>query len=124
MAKVLIVEDDESVRQMMMYALEDEGHEVEHAPDGEAGLEMLDRWEPDVIALDMKMPTLDGWEFLERYRGGRHGHVPVVVVTAAPNTEERARQAGVETYLAKPFDLEELVGCVAAAVRRAAPSAN
>jgi DNA-binding response OmpR family regulator len=108
-SRVLIVDDDPSIRQVIAFALGDEGHEVGEAADGRAALELIERWPPDLILLDMKMPGLDGWQFVKLYRA-RHGHrCPILALTAASDAAQRAAEVDADSYLAKPFDLDALL---------------
>ncbi|HZS90192.1 MAG TPA: response regulator transcription factor [Chloroflexota bacterium] len=114
MTRILVVDDDPHIRQMLAYALADEGYQVDEAADGRAALEMVSRRRPDVILLDMKMPGMDGWEFARLYRE-RHGHqIPIVVLTAAPDVARRAADIDAEGYVSKPFDLQVLLDRVSA----------
>ena len=122
MARVLVIDDDPSIRQVVAFVLADEGHEVAEAGDGEAALAAIERGHPDVIVLDMKMPGLDGWAFVERYRARYGRRAPIVVLTAAQDAARRAAEVGAEAHLAKPFDLDELVEVVAALARGAGPA--
>lgn len=114
MTRILVVDDDPHIRQMLAYALADEGYQVDEAADGRAALEMVSRRRPDVILLDMKMPGMDGWEFARLHRE-RHGHqIPIVVLTAAPDVARRAADIDAEGYVSKPFDLQVLLDRVSA----------
>jgi DNA-binding response OmpR family regulator len=116
MAVILVIDDDPNIRQVIGFALRDEGHQVGEAPDGNAALALIEAQHPDLILLDMKMPIMDGWEFVRRYRE-RHGHrAPILVVTAATDAARRAAEVAAEDYLPKPFDLDALVERVAALV--------
>ncbi len=110
--QVLVIDDDEGIREMLEMALSDEGYLVESAPHGAAGLEVLNRWRPDIILLDMRMPIMDGWEFARLYRDQPGPHAPIVVVTAARDAGNRAEQIQADGYLAKPFSLDELLDVV------------
>ncbi len=113
--RVLLVEDDVGIREMVMLALSDEGYEVLSAPDGETALALLEQSPPDVILLDMKMPGMDGWAFAAQYTQRPEGapRVPVIVLTAAQDAERRAAEIGAAAYLPKPFDLEALLDVIA-----------
>jgi CheY-like chemotaxis protein len=96
-ARVLIVEDDDATRALLRDMLAKEGCEVDTAEDGVAALARLDAGAPDLILLDLMMPRMDGFEFVEtmRARFGKAGEIPIVVLTAKDLTaEERARLAG------------------------------
>ena len=121
MVRVLVIDDDPSIRQVVGYVLSDEGYDVVEAADGQAALAAIERRHPDVILLDMKMPGMDGWAFVRRYRE-RYGHrSPIVVLTAAQDAARRGAEVDADGYLAKPFDLDALVERVAAVVRAIDP---
>ncbi len=113
--RVLVVDDDQFIRDCVRLALEEEGYEVVAAPDGQAALDYLEglqragQRQPTLILLDMRMPVMDGWEFARRYRNLWVAHAPIVVVTAAADAMRRAEQIEADGVLAKPFDLDELV---------------
>ena len=120
MPRVLVIDDDPSIRRVVGYVLSDEGYQVDEAPNGELALEAIERRHPDLILLDMKMPVMDGWEFARRYRE-RHGNrAPIIVVTAATDAAMRGADVEADDFLAKPFDLDTLIACVAATMRRRA----
>jgi two-component system, chemotaxis family, chemotaxis protein CheY len=106
--RILVVDDDESIREMVEMGLSDEGYEVRTAGDGAAALSVAERWQADVILLDMKMPVMDGWAFAAAYRHSPKPLASVVVLTAAQNAERWAEEIGADAVLAKPFDLEHL----------------
>ncbi len=108
-ARVLVVDDDRSIRRSMEKFLGDLGYAVSTAADGEAGLAALDATQPDVVLLDLGLPVLDGLEFLERVRG-REGTPPILVVTARDDMRSTvtAMQRGAWDYLVKPVDIERL----------------
>lgn len=111
-APILVVDDDESIREFVSVALADEGYRVLTAADGAAALELVRYQSPGVILLDMRMPIMDGWEFSRAYQRTPAPHAPIVVVTAARDAAARAAQIHADGYLAKPFDLEELLDIV------------
>lgn len=106
--RVLIVDDDESIRDVLDLVLSQQGYEVTTAPHGAAALSILDQISPAVILLDMKMPVMDGWEFARAYRGRPGPRVPIVVLTAATDAAERAGEIGAEDYVSKPCNLDDL----------------
>ena len=114
MARVLVIDDDPNIRRVIGYALGDEGHHVDQAPDGAAGLAAIGRRHPDVILLDMRMPGMDGWEFVRRYRARYDHRAPIIVFTAAQDAAQRGADVHAEGYLEKPFDLDCLLERVAA----------
>ncbi len=110
--RVLVIDDDESIREFVGWVLADEGHEIAVAPNGAAALELLEGFQPDVILLDMRMPVMDGWEFANAYRDGRERVAPIVVMTAAESADQRADEIRAQGCIGKPFDLEELLDVV------------
>jgi len=108
-ARVLVVEDDDSIRETLVLALQDEGYDVLAAANGVAGFNLLRETTPDAILLDMKMPVMDGWEFARRYRELPGPKAPVVVLTAASNAAARSAEVSADAYLSKPFDLDALI---------------
>jgi two-component system response regulator MprA len=108
--RVLVVEDEPDTREALELALKAEGYAVDLARDGREAIERIAERQPGVILLDLAMPRMDGLEFaheLER-RGLRPG-IPIVLVTAVGAADERAREIHAEGYLAKPFELTELL---------------
>ena len=114
--RVLAIDDDASIRALVELALEVEGPEVRCAPDGAVGLRLAEEFAPDVILLDLNMPVMTGWEFVRAYAlvEPPPAHAAIVVVTAAHRGEAAAAQLAVAGYLAKPFDLQDLVDLVEA----------
>ena len=110
--RVLVVDDEVSIREFVELFLTGEGYQVTTAGHGADALEAAERWQPAVILLDMRMPVMDGWEFARAYRGRPGPHAPIVVVTAARDAAESAGQIQADGYLAKPFDLEALLALV------------
>ncbi len=110
--RVLLVDDDESIREFISQALADEGYEVTTATQGAAALDLLDERQPNLILLDLRMPVLDGWGFLEAYRGKPGPHAPVVALTASHDKATSRLPPGVSALIAKPFDLYELLDLV------------
>lgn len=107
--RILVVDDDESIREFIEMALSDDGHEVRTAADGRAALELIEGWKPTLILLDMRMPGMDGWKFSRAYRAGPGPHVPIIVLTAARDAAQSASEIAADAFLAKPFDLAELL---------------
>ena len=109
---VLVVEDDPALGRVIELVLRDAGYRVVAATDGREALERVTESLPGVVLLDMKMPVMDGWEFAGELRA-RYGHtVPIIMVTAAWNSQQRAQEIGADDYLDKPFDIDELVKVV------------
>jgi two-component system, chemotaxis family, chemotaxis protein CheY len=111
-ACILVVEDDENIRELVDVILSGAGYQVLTAPDGEAALQVIGSARPDLVLLDMRMPIMDGWEFARRYRARPEPHAPIVVLTAARDAAERAAEIHANGYLGKPFNIEELLTLV------------
>ena len=112
MANILVVEDNDDVREMMAVSLELEGHRVATAVNGRDALDKLNRGErPCLILLDLMMPVMNGSEFArELQRDPQLSQVPVVVISAA--TGELVRQTPADAFVAKPIDMDELLSVV------------
>jgi DNA-binding response OmpR family regulator len=107
--RVLIVEDDERLRQMISTYLSRVGYSVEQAEDGAAALAAMRASIPNAVLLDLQMPRMNGPEFLSACRDDpRLATVPVVVYSGAPADEVTAEQLGARAYLMKPVDLDVL----------------
>jgi len=123
MPQILVVEDDEAIRGLVTEVLRDDGYDVSEAANGAEALALVVGHRPDLIVLDLMMPVMDGWAFVEACRNSSScREVPIVVTSAShdlPRTAERLRSYGVRTCLAKPFDVDGLL----ALVERYAPSA-
>jgi DNA-binding response OmpR family regulator len=114
MIRVLVVDDDEAIRQVIVFALSDEGFQVDEARDGFTALEAVSRRDPDLILLDMRMPGMDGWEFVRHYRERHSRQAPIIVLTAAQDVAQRAAAVNAAGYLSKPFNLDTLLERVSA----------
>ena len=112
MPKIQIVEDNIDNLALIQLVMERQGYQVVSALNGEQGLKLAYNEKPDLIALDLAMPVMDGWEFLRRAKNDPEiNDIPVVVVTAYLLPEERHRviEAGGCGYVSKPFELINLV---------------
>lgn len=117
--RILVVDDDADVRDLVKELLGRAGAAVRDAPDGREALRILFDVRPDLIVLDVSMPDMDGWQTLERIRDMTE--VPVLMLTARDNELEKVRglQAGADDYVTKPFGRQELLARCGALVRRA-----
>ncbi len=109
--RILVVEDDPSVRRILVLQLRARGFLVESAVDGSEGFARLRESPPDCVLLDLMMPVMDGFELLKRIRTlDRTSGIPVVILTASEDEKHRmrGRQYLADAYLNKPFDIEEL----------------
>jgi len=113
MAKtVLVVDDNESLRQLAATALEVEGYTVREAQHGLNALEEVERSLPDLILLDLKMPFMSGEEFAGEFRRRYGSSIPIVIMTAADDARERLKATGESHLIQKPFDLFHLLSMV------------
>lgn|SRR2546426_4715534 len=108
---ILVVDDDPSILATISEILELEGYEVRTATNGQEALASVERELPSLVLLDMRMPVLDGWGFARGLRE-RGLDVKVLVMTAAENARHWAREIGANDYLAKPFELSDLLSAV------------
>jgi CheY-like chemotaxis protein len=111
--RVLVVDDDDAIRITLADALQDEGYQVLTAANGAEALDQVASAAPDAIVLDLMMPILDGWGFLEacRQRALCEG-IPVLVMSAYRRLSEAAPELKVRACIAKPFELDVLLGAV------------
>ena len=112
--RVLVIDDDLPLRGMLAAALRQHGFQVLLAGDGAEGQRALKIHHPDVILLDLAMPNVNGWDFLQRLKETGHlGSVPIIVVSAHLRVDPKAvLQMGVSAILPKPFNLEELIDLI------------
>jgi DNA-binding response OmpR family regulator len=118
-ARVLVVDDDETIRAVVRRLIERAGGAVAEAETGEQGLRALYEGRPDIVVLDIELPGLDGWQVLERIR--QLTDLPVVMLSARADELEKVRalRAGADDYVTKPFGPQELLARLQAHVRRA-----
>jgi CheY-like chemotaxis protein len=121
MPRILLVEDDENNRDMLSRRLLRRGYEVLIAVDGEAGVKMAATERPDLILMDMSLPTVDGWEATRRIKGlPETESIPIIALTANVMTGDRdkAMEAGCDDFDSKPVELERLLGKMRALLRK------
>jgi CheY-like chemotaxis protein len=109
---VLIVEDDQSLRDMLADLLRGSGYRTVTASDGAAGLDTLRRAAPDLVLLDVAMPVMDGLTFLRRRSDEACRPTVPVVVMSAQQRESEARTLGAQHFISKPFDLDDLLSAI------------
>jgi DNA-binding response OmpR family regulator len=119
--RVLVVEDDEEIAQVLQRSLRLEGYEVRVAADGEAARDQSAAFNPDLVILDLGLPKLDGMEVARRLRSA--DDVPILMLTARDALEARVEglDAGADDYLVKPFERQELLARLRALLRRRPP---
>jgi DNA-binding response OmpR family regulator len=108
---ILIVEDDPLIRENLQEALQSEGYLALTAENGQVALDLVTMRPPQLILLDLRMPMMDGWAFVRALRE-RGSTVPIIVMTAERNGRMWAEQLAAAAYLAKPYDLDELLALV------------
>jgi CheY-like chemotaxis protein len=108
--RILVVDDQASIRHALGELLELEGYLVETAKDGLDALQRLRQWQPDAVLLDLMMPIQDGWGFLRARRADSSlAEMPVIVMSARPDAAQSVAELGVQACLTKPFDIVELL---------------
>jgi len=120
--RILIVEDEDTIREVVRRYLEREGFRVDEAADGYAALDRIAEAEPDLIVMDLMLPGIDGLTLTRQLR--QRSRVPVIMLTARGDTSDRIRglDLGADDYLPKPFSPRELVSRIQAVLRRGAPA--
>jgi two-component system, OmpR family, response regulator MprA len=121
-ARILVIEDEDRIRQFLQRGLAYEGYRVDTAIDGRTGLDIARDNPPDLVLLDIMLPGMDGLEVCRRLRAV--GDVPILMLTAKESIEDRVAglDAGADDYLVKPFAFDELLARVRALLRRAQPA--
>jgi DNA-binding response OmpR family regulator len=108
MTKILLIEDEEILQQLMVHALSSEGYEIIQAADGKAGVELASQQLPDLIISDMSMPKLTGWEMAKILRQTTEtANIPIIALTAHTTTGDRdaAYESGINDVMVKPVDI-------------------
>ena len=116
--KVLIVEDDKNIAELLHLYLEKEGFETEVAGDGGKGVERFRAFHPDLVLLDIMLPVMDGWSVLKKIREA--DNTPVIMLTAKGETEDKVQglEGGADDYIVKPFEMKEVLARIHAVLRR------
>ncbi len=119
--RVLVVEDDTAIADVLRRVLRQEGHEVQSAEDGVEALELAESFVPDLVILDLGLPKLDGVEVCRRLRA--ESDAPILILTARTDTDDRVEglDSGADDYLVKPFERKELLARMRALLRRRPP---
>jgi DNA-binding response OmpR family regulator len=116
--RLLVVDDERPIREMLEMGLESRGFDVRTAADGQAAIPLIREWKPDIIVLDVMMPKIDGLTMLPMLR--RLTEAPILMLSAKGEVEDRIQglDHGADDYLAKPFEMSELVSRLRTALRR------
>jgi len=119
--RVLVVEDDADIADVLRRTLRQEGHEVRSAGDGVEALQLAEDFVPDLVILDLGLPKLDGVEVCRRLRA--ESDAPILILTARTETDDRVEglDSGADDYLVKPFERKELLARMRALLRRRPP---
>jgi DNA-binding response OmpR family regulator len=122
--KVLVVEDDPDISELLTLYFVAKGHEVETAHDGQEALAQLQRVQPDLMLLDVLLPKLDGWSVLTAVRA--QSRIPVILLTSLDGTDDviKGLSLGADDYLCKPFEIRELEARIQSIIRRLEPVAE
>ncbi len=119
--KILIIEDEANIRELMRLYLEREGYAVVEAENGVEGVKLFKTEKPDMILLDLMMPVMDGWTVCKEIR--ETSDVPIIMITAKGETADRVSglEMGADDYIVKPLEMPEVIARVRAVFRRIAP---
>jgi len=119
--KVLIVEDDANIRELLRLYLEKDGFEVYGVGDGGNALREYKKVEPDLVLLDIMLPVMDGWQVCREIR--KDSAIPIIMLTAKGETMDKITglEMGADDYIVKPLDMKEVIARVHAVMRRYAP---
>ncbi len=116
--KVLAIEDEESIRDILVYSLRREGFHVKAATTGEEGMELLERFAPDVLLLDVNLPDADGFDLCKRVSSNMR--IPILLLTARHDLVDKVLglELGADDYMTKPFEIREVIARIKAVLRR------
>ena len=116
--KILIVEDEENIAQLLHLYLEKEGYETQMAPDGGKAVELFRSFDPDLVLLDIMLPVMDGWSVLKKIR--EESKTPVIMLTAKGETADRVTglEQGADDYIVKQFENKKVLARIRAVLRR------
>ena len=116
--KVVVVEDDINIAELLRLYLEKDGFAVTVSHDGAEGLRLAEELKPDLVMLDIMLPGMDGWQVCKRLR--QTSNVPIIMLTAKGETEDKVQglEMGADDYIVKPFEVKELLARIHAVLRR------
>ncbi len=119
--RVLIIEDDPNIAELISLYLEKDGFDVTLASDGKAGVDTFFSIHPDIVLLDIMLPEMDGWEVCREIR--KSDKTPIIMLTAKDETTDKVTglELGADDYISKPFDMKEVIARIHAVLRRYTP---
>ena len=122
--KIMVVDDDKNICELLRLYLEKEGYSIELAYDGGAAVELFDRFLPDLVLLDVMLPVMDGFDVCRRIR--TKSNVPIIMLTAKGETFDKVLglELGADDYIVKPFDSKEVLARIKAVLRRMSSDAK
>ncbi|MBQ8599604.1 MAG: response regulator transcription factor, partial [Oscillospiraceae bacterium] len=125
MNRIYIVEDDDSIRQLVLYALKNSGYEAQGFPCGADFFAAAREQAPDLLLLDIMLPDMDGVQILRQVRASSFSHIPVMMLTAKGSEFDKvnALDTGADDYMTKPFGVMELISRIKALLRRVSTAA-
>jgi DNA-binding response OmpR family regulator len=123
-SRVLVVEDDETLRETIGDVIADDGHEVRVAVDGIDALAKSEGWDPDLVILDVMLPRMDAFQFREHQLAAGGGHAKVLLVSAAPDLAAAAARLDADAWLPKPFSIDAMIAAVNELLGRGGPPPN
>ena len=124
MTRILVIDDDINICELLRMYLEKEGYEVKVATDGAEGVNAFRMYEPDLVLLDIMMPKKDGWQVCREIR--EHSSKPIIMITAKGETFDKVLglELGSDDYVVKPFDTKEIIARIKAVLRRTGKSSS
>ena len=112
LGKVLVVDDDDQLADVVREVLRDAGYSVATVRHGAAALDLINHVTPDLILLDLTMPIMDGWSFVAQYRRNARAGARILLLTANPHASEIAETLQADGFIQKPFDIAQLVDVI------------
>src|SRR5688500_2948353 len=110
--RVLVIDDDDELAEVLRQALRESGYAVATVRHGAAALDLIGQIQPDLILLDLRMPIMDGWSFVTQYRRSGRSNGRIVLVSGHPDVREISQRLGADGYVGKPFELTQLLSTV------------